>query len=118
MAPAPRRTLPRHQREPLDYAQRRLSLHATLFEIYQELSHSFTAAETLRNRIIPAAQTAMNEYESGYVAGRYSLLELTAAQRLLLDVRLEAVMAAADYHRYRIEIDRLTGATMTTGVVR
>ena len=107
-----------NQREPLDYAQRRLSLHATLFEIYQELSHSFTAAETLRNRIIPAAQTAMNEYESGYVAGRYSLLELTAAQRLLLDVRLEAVMAAADYHRYRIEIDRLTGATMTTGVVR
>jgi len=25
-------------------------------------------------------------------------------------------MSAADYHRYRIEIDRLTGAGLSTGV--
>ena len=107
-----------NQREPLDYEQRRLTLYATLFEIYQELSHSFTAAETLRKRIIPDARRAMSEYELGYAAGRYSLLELTAAQRLLLDSRLEALVAAADYHRYRIEIDRLTGAAMTSGGAR
>lgn len=101
--------------EPLDYEQRRLVLYATLFEIYQELSHSFTAVDVLRARIIPEAKQALDEYEAGYAAGRYSLLELSAAQRVLLDTRREAVMAASDYHRYRVEVDRLTGAAMTTG---
>ena len=52
----------------------------------------------------------MRDYEKGYGVGRYSFLELTEAQSALLNSRLEAVMAAANYHRYRTEIDRLTGA--------
>ena len=102
-------------REPLDYEQRRLALHATLFEIHQELSQAYTAAEVLRNRIIPDAGNALRDYEKGYAAGRYSLLELTDAQRVLLDARLDAVMAASNYHRYQIEKDRLTGAAMAAG---
>jgi cobalt-zinc-cadmium efflux system outer membrane protein len=69
----------------------------------------------LRDNILPLAETSLRDYEKGYLAGRYSLLELNIAQRTLLDSRLEHVMAAADYHRYRIEIDRLTGAGLSTG---
>ena len=65
---------------------------------------------TLRETIIPQAKRALSDYEKGYKAGRYSFIELTEAQRILLDSRLEAVMSAANYHNYRIEIDRLTGA--------
>ena len=54
-------------------------------------------------------------YEKGYAAGRYSFLELTEAQQLLIDLKLEVVITASDYHRYQIEIDRLTGAGLSTG---
>ena len=73
------------------------------------------AVTVLRNTIIPLAEEALRDYEKGYTAGRYSLLELNVAQRTLLDSRLELVTAAADYHRYRIEIDRLTGAGLMAG---
>ena len=102
-------------RNPYDLEQRRLELHAALFEVHQELNHAIEAESTYRNTIIPLAENALKDYEKGYAAGRYSLLELNVAQRTLLDARLEHVNAAADYHRYRIEIDRLTGAGLTTG---
>jgi cobalt-zinc-cadmium efflux system outer membrane protein len=101
--------------EPLAFEQRRLELHTTLFEIHQELLHSRTAVQTLRQRIIPEAERALRDLEKGYALGRYSFLELLSAQRTLLDARLEAVSTAADYHRYHLEIERLTGASLTTG---
>ena len=103
-------------RDPYVYEQRRLELYATLFEVHQEIKHAIDALKALRGKIIPLAERALKDYEKGYAAGRYSFFELTEAQRVLLDSRLEAVMTAADYHRYRIEIDRLTGAGLTTGV--
>ena len=102
-------------RDPYLYAQRKLELHATLFEVHQEIRHAIDAVTTLRKTIIPEADSALRDYERGYAVGRYSFLELTEAQRTLLDARLEAVMAATDYHRYRIEIDRLTGAGLSAG---
>ena len=103
-------------RNPYDLEQRRLELYATLFEVHHELKHAIEAESTYRKTIIPLAESTLKDYEKGYAAGRYSLLELNVAQRILLDSRLEHVIAAADYHRYRIEIDRLTGAGLSTGV--
>jgi cobalt-zinc-cadmium efflux system outer membrane protein len=100
---------------PLLYKQRQLELHASLYEIYQELSHASTASRTLREQIVPEAELALRDYEKGYRSGRYSLLELSDAQKTLLDARLETVMTAADFHNYRIEIERLTGQAMSTG---
>ena len=103
-------------RQPLLYRQRQLELHASLYEIYQELLHALTASQTLHEQIVPEAEQALRGYEKGYRAGRYSLLELSDAQELLLDARLEAVMTASDFHNYRIEIERLTGQALSTGV--
>ncbi|NNJ96424.1 MAG: TolC family protein [Gammaproteobacteria bacterium] len=103
------------QRQPYDLEQRRLELHATLFEVHQEIQHAIDAVSIYRDTIIPLSASALKDYEKGYNAGRYSLLELFVAQRTLIDAKLEAVMAAADYHRYRSEIDRLTGAGLSFG---
>ena len=105
-----------YERQPLLYRQRQLELHASLYEIYQEVLHALTASQTLHEQIVPEAELALRGYESGYQAGRYSLVELNDAQELLLEARLEAVMAASDYHNYRIEIERLTGQAMPAGV--
>ncbi|HEY9052112.1 MAG TPA: TolC family protein [Gammaproteobacteria bacterium] len=103
------------QREPLRYEQARLTLYSSLYEIYQELLHSRTAFEALSQHIIPQAEQAAKDYEQGYKDGRFSLLELNDAQKSLLDARLEKIMTAANHHRFRIEIERLTGAYLRPG---
>ncbi|MCB1737862.1 MAG: TolC family protein [Gammaproteobacteria bacterium] len=106
------------EREPLLARDRRLALRATLFELYQELLHDRDRFETLRDRILPAAEQALADYTRGYNAGRYSLLELTQAQETLLQARREAIEAATDHHDNRIQIDRLIGTDPTTGAPR
>jgi cobalt-zinc-cadmium efflux system outer membrane protein len=102
-------------REPLAYEDRRLDLHSTLFALHQQLEQDRAAVITLRERIIPAAEQALADYRRGYEAGRYAWLELVTAQNTLRDVRGELLEQAANYHRTRIEIDRLTGALWMTG---
>ena len=104
------------QREPLRFEQQRLALYTSLYELYQELLHARTAYEALSQRIIPAAQQASADYQQGYKTGRFSLLELNEAQSMLLDARMEKVMTAANYHRLKVEIERLTGASLHSGV--
>lgn len=103
-------------REPLLAQDRELGLRATLSALHQELLHARDRFETYQDRIIPAAGQALADYRQGYAAGRYSLLELSAAQDILLDARLELLSAANDHHAARIEIDRLVGAAPVNGV--
>jgi cobalt-zinc-cadmium efflux system outer membrane protein len=103
------------RREPLAHAERRLALHATLYSLHQQLLQTRLEVESLRGRIIPAAELALRDYAHGYRAGRYSFLELADAQRVLLDARRELISTAADHHRFGIEIDRLTGGVAISG---
>jgi len=104
------------QREPYLYQQKLLLLHTLLSELHKNIRYSIELITSLREQIIPQAQLTLKDYERGYTAGRYSYLELTEAQGVLLGARLEAIIAATDYHRYRIDMDRLTGAGLSTGV--
>ncbi len=104
------------QREPYRYEQQRLALYSSLYEIYQELLHAKTAFEALNQRIIPQAKQVAIDYEQGYKSGRFSLLELNQAQQTLLDVRLEEIIAAGNFHRFRIEIERLTATELRSEV--
>jgi outer membrane protein, heavy metal efflux system len=103
-------------REPLLAQDQRLALRATLFGLHQELVHARDRFETYERRIIPAADKALADYSQGYAAGRYSLLELSAAQDTLLEARAEALSAAAEHHAVSIEIDRLIGVVPVNGV--
>ena len=103
------------QREPLLAENQHLALRATLFELHQELLHARDRYTAYQERIIPAAEKALRDYSQGYAAGRYSLLELTSAQEILLDARNEYLSAAAEHHMFGVEIVRLTGARYTTG---
>lgn len=104
--------------DPLAFEQKKTELYVTLYDIYQELSHSKVAAELLQARIIPSAEKALKAYKKLYSTGRYSLLELVDAQRTLLNSRSQSLKTVADFHRYRIEIDRLTGVLSTTGATQ
>jgi cobalt-zinc-cadmium efflux system outer membrane protein len=103
-------------REPLLAQDRQLALRATLSGLHQELLHTRDRFETYQSRIIPAADKALADYSQGYAAGRYSLLELSAAQDTLLEARIEVLSSAAEHHAVRIEIDRLIGVAPIYGV--
>jgi cobalt-zinc-cadmium efflux system outer membrane protein len=101
------------QLEPLRWQQRKQELYATLFQVYQEITHAREAVITLRERIIPATENMLTEYDEGYRAGRYSLLEFLQIQQLLQQGRSRLLEMAINFHNYRIELDRLTGAQLS-----
>lgn len=99
--------------EPLNLEQKKQELYATLFGFYQEMKHAREAITKLDTTIIPSAEQMRQEYEAGYRAGRYSLLELIQAQQVLHAARKQRLEMAASFHSRKIEIDRLTAAQLT-----
>lgn len=85
-----------------------------LFELFQELQHARHAAYTLNTEVLPRVQAALKQTQYAYERGRYSYLELVAAQRELLEVKRAHIQAAVDAYGYATEIDRLTGAVPGT----
>jgi len=86
----------------------------TLFALYQEMTAARERTEALRSDALPQAQTALEQTQSGYERGRFSLLELLTAQQELLELRSAAIDAAADYHRLLAELERVTSEPLTT----
>jgi cobalt-zinc-cadmium efflux system outer membrane protein len=105
-------------RTPWDRSERLLELRSTLYEFYQLALASHVEVTTLRAQIIPEAEKAVRFYERGFEVGRYSLLELTAAQERLLAVRREALIAASSYHLTLIEIESLLGNISPGGALQ
>ena len=100
------------QLTPYNYEQRRITLYTNLYDLYQEIHHAVEAVTVLQEIILPEAEQVLRDYQRGYEAGRYSLLELSNAQKTLLDAQLEVAVTASNYHRNKIEIERLTGSNM------
>jgi cobalt-zinc-cadmium efflux system outer membrane protein len=90
----------------------RVQLDAELFAIYQELRHAYAEVDTLRGVVLPRMESASEQSRYAYERGRYSYLEWVAAQRELVGLRKALLVASADVHRRRIEIERLTGASL------
>ncbi|MEX2479598.1 MAG: TolC family protein [Gammaproteobacteria bacterium] len=86
-----------------------IEAQALLFTTYQELKHARTEVDALHEVIIPQSRSALQSFKEGYAAGRFSYLEVADARREYIEVRAEAIRAAASYHSYLIEIERLTG---------
>jgi cobalt-zinc-cadmium efflux system outer membrane protein len=90
----------------------RVKLDAELFALYQELSHSYKEVTLLRDSVLPKMEQAVNQSHYAYERGRYGYVEWAAAQRELMELRQSLLQAFADVHRYRIEIERLTGSSL------
>lgn len=96
----------------------RVRLDAELFGLYQELGHSYAEVRTLRDEVLPRIEAATEQSRYAYERGRYGYVEWVAAQRELVELRRALVDATADAHRQRIEIERLTGATLAGNILQ
>ncbi len=99
----------RERAAPLAGASRRVALLAQLHELAADLLASTDQLRVLREDIIPLAERAVSLYEAGFERGRYSLLELNAAERTLLDARRDAINAAERSQGLTIQIHSMLG---------
>lgn len=97
-----------------DKAATRTQIETRLFSLYQELQHSLHRATALKDEILPRIERALVATERAYDMGRYSYFELRVAQNEVLQARTAAIVAVIDAHRNVIEIERLTGTTMSS----
>lgn len=82
----------------------RRKLNAELAEAMALYKGSRMQAEMGRTRLIPKAEQAYALSRAGYEAGRFSWLELIAAQQHLADIRIGYIEALKEAHLARIEI--------------
>ena len=94
----------------VDYREQaaRAELTATLKSFHQEAMQRTAELAALREKAVPQAESARELTQSGFNAGRFSLLELLNAQRQWIELQHEAIEAAVAYHNAVIEIERLT----------
>ncbi|MBW2421641.1 MAG: TolC family protein [Deltaproteobacteria bacterium] len=63
-----------------DAEAQRVRVHATLYEIYEEMQHDVHRAEVLRGEVIPRLEETVDEMRQGYEKGRYRYSELRTVQ--------------------------------------
>lgn len=83
-----------------------------LYAQYQEMEHARHVSGVLRDEVLPQLQKALDKTRYAYERGRYSYLEWADAQQRLLAARTRLIDTAADFHNYRIDIERLTGESL------
>ncbi len=101
-----------------DRTATRVQIETQLFALHQELLHSLHRAATLRDEILPRVQRALADTERAYAAGRYGYFELRVVQAEVLAARTALIEASIDAHRHVIEIERLTGTTLSSSVAQ
>lgn len=90
-----------------------IRIETALYVMYEKLQHSLHVIQTVRGEIIPPLEQALTETRRAYKLGRYSYLELRSVQAELLDAHNALIEASIDAHSNMIEIERLTGASLT-----
>ncbi len=85
----------------------RRGLQSQLSEALALYQGSKAQAEIGREKLIPKAEQAYELSRTGYEAGRFSWLELIAAQQRLADLRIGYIEALKEAHLARIEILKL-----------
>ncbi|MBS7813621.1 TolC family protein [Roseococcus pinisoli] len=87
----------------------RLYLDSSMVEAERRLDQAWRAANSLRRTVLPAAIEAAGFARSGYADGKFSLLEVLDAQRVLSDVREQLNAARLEVQQVRADIGRLRG---------
>jgi cobalt-zinc-cadmium efflux system outer membrane protein len=76
---------------------------------YESLAAAHLEAIALRERALPAAESAFEATREGYAEGKFSLLEMLDIQRTLFDLRLSYIEALERRQRSAVRVERFIG---------
>lgn len=82
---------------------------------YQELVRVRVGITSLRERVLPQLELALEGTEAAYRVGRYGYLELIDAQAKLIELQGDLIEQAERHHQLLAEIEQLTGQSLVPG---
>ena len=97
------------ERAELELKATKTELTSLVKNIQTELALLYSETETLKDEIIPEAQTAYTIISDGYLNGRFTYLDVVDAQKMWFQSREQYMNALKDYHANLFELDRITG---------
>lgn len=89
-----------------------LRMSAQLLTLDQQRRLALNEISVLQNNVLPQLIIALDETRDAFDTGRFSYIELNAAQQQLLDTEFSLIEAATRAHLLRVEIERLSGETL------
>ena len=92
--------------------------YVRLFDAYQSRILSIEAVNSLQTKTIPDLMEAQNKTRRAYESGRYSYLDLIAAQQSLLEAKAMLIRSAATALQAGVVIERLTGVSLSPEVIQ
>ena len=93
-----------------EQAAMEIRLRTELAQSFEAMSAVWNEINLLRDEILPGAKSAFSVMRKGYELGKFGLLELMDAQRVLFQNQLLYVRALANYQRLINDIERLIAA--------
>ncbi|MBM2837438.1 MAG: TolC family protein [Deltaproteobacteria bacterium] len=85
-----------------------------LAEAFKSISIAYVEVTTLRENMLPGAQSSYDATMEGYRMGKFGYLDVLDAQRTLFDVRLHYIKALTGYHLAVADVEQLIGETVIT----
>jgi len=101
-----------HQRLTKAMEERRgaeVLITTALNSAYQNLAAAHAEVTTLRQEVLPGAQSAFDAVSRGYRLGKFGFLDVLDAQRTLFGAKAQYLQALASYHQAVAEVERLIG---------
>lgn len=89
-----------------DLEAERLGLNQALADAYQRAEVATSQVEALRERIVPAAQSAYDAAVTGFELGKFGFTDVLDAQRTLFQSRTQYLRALADRYRSISDVQR------------
>jgi cobalt-zinc-cadmium efflux system outer membrane protein len=93
-----------------EYEQRLDDINREVQTAYERFDEAQQTVGLYMNQILPAARTNVESAFAAYEAGRGDFLRLVAAQRQFINLQERYQEAIADYHRRRIELERVVAS--------
>lgn len=94
----------------------RSKVSTQLLLLTHKLKHNAHVVEGLNNNIIPALQIASEQAESAFIQGNYRYSDWYDIQQELNTAKVELIEAYSNIHLFNIELQRLTGLSVSTGI--
>jgi len=88
-------------------------LVSSLAEALSQLEVAAAQLHSIEQSVLPATETAFERTKIGYTEGKFDLLSLLDAQRMVFEARLDLVNAKADFEKAKAQVEAMIGQSLS-----
>ena len=96
-----------------DFHATKILMVNALHEQLENQVNAYRSAKNIKFSILPAAEKAFTFSRQGYLAGKFSYLEVLDAERTLFAMRESYITTLKNYHIAKAEVERMSVKNLT-----